>query len=175
MHRKGFLEQLVWIMRKVKITGYQFRWSGGNCLVTRRIISKDVAVWQCRGLVFLHKPFSSWLISYSDLKNIRGVTSCILVSLHRVLQPKPSYSKLWVPSQSFSSFLYRWKLALLSQNKTVKLLSGSKNECVWISWAGDWGILPGANSLRGKNIICKKYNVNSLLLLMVSFFEGKSC
>lgn len=51
------------------------------------MISKDAAVWQCRGLVFLHEPFSSWVISYSDLKNIRGVTSCILVSLHRVLQP----------------------------------------------------------------------------------------
>lgn len=87
MHRKGFLEQLIWIMRKVKITGYQFRWSGGNCLVTHRIISKGAPVWQCRSLVFLHKPFSSWVISYSGLKNIRGLTSCILVSLHRVLQP----------------------------------------------------------------------------------------
>lgn len=194
MHREGFLGRLIWIMRKVMISGYQFRWSGGAFVVTHRMISKDAPVWQCRGLVFLHEPFSSQVTSYSDIKNLRGVTSHILVSLHGVQQPtKQATVSCGYQSQSFSSFFFffffshclwhlpiyvkcyrllsSWKVTLRSQNKTAKLHGGSRNECLWISWAGDWDILPGANRLWRKNVICRKYNVNSLLLFMTLFFE----
>lgn len=60
--------------------------------------------------------------------------------------------------------LSSWKFALLSQNRTAKLLCGSMNECLWISWAGDWGILPGTNSLGGKNTICRKHNINYFIV-----------
>lgn len=98
--------------------------------------------------MFLHEPFSPWVVFFfSELKNIRQVASCIVVSLIAI----EARSCKWVPSQSFSSFtiyffnivmwhllvnvkcyrlLSSWKVTLLSQNKIVKLLSGSRNECL---------------------------------------------
>lgn len=178
MNRKGLLECLIWIMRKIKITWYHFRWC--PCCY-----SKDAVVWKHVSPVFLHEPLSSWVISFSDLKNISGVTSCILFSLHRPLQPKKqtTLSYEYQAKVSVAAFFFfnifiwhllvyvrccrllsSWKFALLSQNRTAKLLCGSTNECLWISWAGDWGILPGTNSLGGKNTICRKHNINYFIV-----------
>lgn len=41
---KTFLDWLICKMEKVKITGFQFGWSGGAFIVTHRMISKDAAV-----------------------------------------------------------------------------------------------------------------------------------
>lgn len=70
-------------MENIKITGFQFRWSGTAFIIVHMMISKDAAA---HVTVFLHEPFASRVISHSDLKNM-GVTSCILVSVHTVLQP----------------------------------------------------------------------------------------
>lgn len=94
-------------MENIKITGFQFRWSGAAFIIAHMVISKDAAA---HVTAFLHEP--SRVISYSDLKNM-GVISCVLVSFHTVLQPTKGAAVLcWYQNKVLvtSSFLLLFTL-----------------------------------------------------------------